>query len=100
MEFADEYVVLLASLLFVLLCMGLGAKVIMRPRTEVDDPRDARRVAFAAATFAGITVLLAFAIVIDVTFPKESGTTLPTLITAFTPIAGTIVGYVLGSKSN
>ena len=98
---SETLIVAIAGMVFIAILVGIGGWVLIsrsQPDRDSGQAHDARRVSFAAATFAGIMGVLVFAAALDAVDEGKEFVMLSTFITAFSPIAGAIVGYVIGSE--
>jgi hypothetical protein len=85
------------ALLVVVAGVAIGARVVMN--TPDGSNFELSKVRFAAATFAGILLLIVFVSVLYFASPTGPGKEIfGTIVPAVTPIAGAIVGYLFGTK--
>ena len=93
----DLLIYLALGLMFIVI--AVAAWVIKTGADDVD--LEVTKIRFAAATFMGILMLFVFTAVLYYTDPD--GTTrgkdiFKTAVTAMTPLAGAIIGYIFGSR--
>lgn len=89
-------VLVYAALLILALGVGIGGWVVA---ATADADIEKSKVRFAAATFTGILLLIVFTSVlyfVDASGPGKE--IFEKILTALTPIAGGIVGYLFASK--
>lgn len=89
------------GLLGVIGTVGIAAWVLMRLPDGVD--LETRKIRFAAATFTGILILFVFAALMYLADIGDKGAgkeIFEKAVTAMTPLAGVIVGYLFGTKSS
>ncbi|CAN7524902.1 hypothetical protein LJR066_003528 [Acidovorax sp. LjRoot66] len=89
------------ALIIVLIALLISALVIMRSGEKVE--LEVRRIRFAAATFTGILILFIFTAILY--FADHSGRLagkeiFEKAVTAMTPLAGVIIGYLFGTKQS
>ena len=79
--------------------MGIAAYVLkITPETE---DFEKLKIRFAAVTFTGIMVLVLLVGILAMAINSESSTEIfKTVITALSPIAGGIIGYLFSSKES
>lgn len=87
------------ALVVVLIALLVSALVIMRSGEKVE--LEVRRIRFAAATFTGILILFIFTAILY--FADDPGRfagkeIFEKAVTAMTPLAGVIIGYLFGTK--
>jgi hypothetical protein len=88
------------ALMGVIGTVAIAAVVLMRLPDDVD--LETRKIRFAAATFTGILILFVFAAIMylaDVGDRNAGKEIFEKAITAMTPLAGVIVGYLFGTRS-
>lgn len=96
------HVFTIIALAGVLFTVCIAAWVIHKlPEDNVDI--EIRKIRFAAATFTGILILFVFAAILFFADTKTDGVgkvIFEKAITAMTPLAGVIVGYLFGTKQS
>src|SRR4051812_41876484 len=99
MSSTESFYLVLVALVTVLFALTIAAIVIQRASDDVD--LEARKIRFAAATFTGILILFVFTAVVYIADADgERGKEIfDKAITAMTPLAGVIVGYLFGSRT-
>ena len=103
MEINTSYIYIALALIAPLAAIIIGAIVVIVSRDDVD--LETRKIRFAAAMFTGILVLFIFAAILyfaqctnncngsgQVIFDKA--------VTAMTPLAGAIIGYLFGTRKS
>ena len=87
------------ALVGVVIVIIIGALVIVWAGDKVDI--ETRKIRFAAATFTGILMLFIFSAVLYYADIDDSGRgkdIFEKAVTAMTPLAGAIIGYLFGSR--
>lgn len=93
----DANVLVIVALLVVVVGIGIGGWVVVKTPDTANF--ESSKVRFAAATFAGILLLIVFASVLYFAAPAGPGKEIfGAIVPAVTPIAGAIVGYLFGTK--
>jgi cytochrome bd-type quinol oxidase subunit 2 len=92
-----DLLVYLALLAF-LIVIAIAAWVLMGTPDTPD--LDTRKIRFAAVTFTGILMLFVFTAILYFVEPQGPGKEIfDKAVTAMTPLAGVIIGYLFGSRT-
>lgn len=87
------------ALLAFLIVVGIAAYLLARTPDAGD--LDTRKIRFAAVTFTGILMLFVFTAVLYFVEPDGPGKVIfDKAVTAMTPLAGAIIGYLFASRKN
>ena len=87
------------ALFGVLATVGMAAYVILKSSDEVS--LEVRKIRFAAATFTGILILFVFTAILYFADRGSTGKDIfEKAVTAMTPLAGVIVGYLFGTRQS
>jgi hypothetical protein len=95
---SGEHVLAVIALSGVIVILAMAAVVLLRTPDNVD--LETRKIRFAAATFTGILILFVFSAILYFADRGPTGKEIfEKAITAMTPLAGVIVGYLFGTRS-
>ena len=89
------------ALLAFLIVVGIAAYLVAKASDTTTTDLETRKVRFAAATFTGILMLFVFTAILYFVDPQGPGKEIfEKAVTAMTPLAGAIIGYLFASPSN
>jgi hypothetical protein len=94
----DRISLVYAALGLLLLTAFVTAWVLVR--TPNTDNAETRRLRFAAVTFTGILMLFVFTAILYFADSNTGKDIFEKAVTAMTPLAGTIIGYLFASRGN